>query len=455
MTPSEANRQRVLALLISEDGQMGAEFDASNEKHDDAPLLKEASSSRRYPRMQYHKSPHLTVSTLTSLVLISAASIAFAQGSPTPSTSLPEYLYVATNPSEDMFAYRIDSGTGALTPVHGQPFTVETGASPQQCGFGCFVNPVADPLGRFLFYDFDEIPNSGFGTMRVDPVTGALRDGNISLVTSGEVGPISTDPRGRFIFGNLTAYGDTPGANQIQSYVVYPDGHLSPAPGQPYTYEGNDTYSAPAASDNYVYVSNYNTNYPDPSYLSGFGINQQNGGLALVGETQDGIQASNQVITPSGKFLYSDQNYSTSGPFDVQIAGFIVNADGSLTPINQAPQQTPDQAVVGMVMSPNGNFLYSVYPGDVRAYAINPANGTLTLTAVYTNINTSGGPLAIDPAVKYVYLNQTTYPTDTTTEYSVVGFRVNPKNGELAPLPGSPVVFQNFPTGMAIVRPQQ
>jgi hypothetical protein len=28
MTPSEANRQRVLALLIAEDGQMGAEFNA-------------------------------------------------------------------------------------------------------------------------------------------------------------------------------------------------------------------------------------------------------------------------------------------------------------------------------------------------------------------------------------------------------------------------------------------
>jgi hypothetical protein len=453
MTPSEANRQRVLALLIGEDGQTDAAFDASNGQRDDTPLLKDANPPRRYPRIQPRKSSYLTVSTLTALVLTSSVSIAIAQGSPTPSASVPEYLYVATSPSEDMFAYRINSGTGALTPVPGQPFPVDTGASPQNCNFGCFVNPVADPLGRFLFYDFDEIPNSGFGAMRVDPGTGALTDGNISLVTSGEVGPISTDPRGRFIFGNLTDYGSSSGSNQIQSYVVYPDGHLSPAPGQPYLYEGNNAYSAPAASDNDVYVSNYNTNYPDPSYLSGFGINQQSGGLTRVSETQDGIEATNQVLTPSGKFLYSDQNYSTSGPVDVQIAGFIVNPDASLTPINQAPQQTPDQAVIGMVMSPNGNFLYSVAPGDVRAFAINPANGTLTLTAVYTNINPGGGSMAIDPAVKCVYLNQTTYPTETTTEYSVVGFRVNPKNGELAPLPGSPMVFQNFPTGLAIVRP--
>ena len=204
-----------------------------------------------------------------------------------------------------------------------------------------------------------------------------------------------------------------------------------------------------------VYVSNYNTNYPEPSYLSGFGINRQNGGLTLVSETQDGPEASNQVLTPSGKFLYSDQNYGTNGPVDVQIAGFKVNHDGSLTPVNQTPQQTPDQAVVGMVMSPNGNFLYSVAAGDVRAYAINPANGTLTLTADYTNINSGGGSLAIDPAVKHVYLNQTTNPTQTTTEYSVVGFRVNSKNGELAPLPGSPVVFQTLPTGLAIVRPRE
>ena len=45
MTPSGANRQRVLVLLIGEDGQMGAEFDSPNGQQDDAPLLKDANPS--------------------------------------------------------------------------------------------------------------------------------------------------------------------------------------------------------------------------------------------------------------------------------------------------------------------------------------------------------------------------------------------------------------------------
>lgn len=366
-----------------------------------------------------------------------------------------EYLYVVTSPEEVAYAYRIDAGTGALTPVSGQPFSVDTGASPHTCNFGCYINPVADPAGRFLFYDFDEIPNSGFGTMRVDPSTGKLSDGSISLVTSGDTGPISTDPKGRFIFGNLTDYGHSSGSNQIQSYVVHSDGHLSPAPGQPYPYGGNEGYSAPAASDKYVYVTDYNTETSHPSDLFGFSINSQDGDLKHVSTTNDGLEPTNQAITPSGKFLYSDRNYGTNGLVDVEIVGFKVNSDGSLTAIDQEPQKTPDQAGVGLIVSPNSNFLYHVAPGDVRDYAINKDTGKLTLVAVYKDINQSGGSLVIDPAVKYVYLNQTTYPTSTTVDYKVRGFRVSPNTGELTAIPDSEITFDNFPTGMAIVRPKQ
>jgi 6-phosphogluconolactonase len=391
---------------------------------------------------------------LVVLVFTVGSCAAFSQSSSTSSATGSEYLYVVTSPDEVAYAYRIDSDTGALAPVSGQPFPIDTGASPHACSFGCYINPVADPLGRFLFYDFDEIPNSGFGNMRVNPGTGALSDGSISLVTSGDTGPISTDPKGRFIFGNLTDYGHSSGSNQIQSYVVHPDGHLSPAPGQPDPYGGNEAYSAPTASDSHVYVSNYNTNVHHSSYLYGFSINPEDGGLTPASTTPDGMEPTNQAITLSGKFLYSDQDYSTSGPVDVEIVGFKVNPNGSLTPIDQAPQKTPDQAGVGLVISPNSNFLYHVAPGDVRAYAINQDTGKLTLTAVYTDINQSGGSLVIDPAVKYVYLNQTTYPTSATVDYKVRGFRVNPNTGELTPLPGKEVSFDKFPTGMAIVRPQ-
>jgi hypothetical protein len=106
-----------------------------------------------------------------------------------------------------------------------------------------------------------------------------------------------------------------------------------------------------------------------------------------------------------------------------------------------------------MTMSPNGNFLYHVGPNDIRIYLIDQSTGYLTLTEVYTNLNAGAGPLIIDPAVKFAYIPQVTYPTPTTVSYSLAGFTVDRTNGSLAPIPGNETTFAYFPLGLAIVRP--
>ena len=151
------------------------------------------------------------------------------------------------------------------------------------------------------------------------------------------------------------------------------------------------------------------------------------------------------------EFLYSEthavQNNGSEGPRE--LAGFLVNSDGSLTPISPAPLLLPtnDFGIHTLTMSPNGNFLYvsSMYTVinlgvsvvttmEIQAYAIDQNTGALTKTEDYTwDTRQTGYPtsaLAIDPT--------------------------DPDTGALSPISG----VQNWPLVstqpdiLAIVRPQ-
>jgi len=388
-----------------------------------------------------------------------------------------EFLYFGSGVSAgtpEFYGYAIDSATGVLTPVPGSPFQASVGATPSPCGQGCNLDPLADPLGRFLFYNFIQTPNQhGVGTMKVDATTGVLTNDNVLTyapdgTSVGDIDYVSTDPKGRYIYGTGTL--NTPQVDLLMSITVGADGTLSFTPGQPYQLpEGINSVppQAPAATDQYVFVSDPALDLEgaqQPSDIFTYTLDQSNGALTATSTAyQVGVGAGEEVITPSGKFLYIETNQllSTGFPGPAELRGYQVNADGTLTPIAQAPIQSPQRPAI-ITMSPNGNFLYIsgvIYPStpggpsaiDNSAYAIDPNTGALTLTADYTNIPST--ILTIDPAVKYVY-----FPESTNTVpivYTMAGFSVNPTNGALTPLPGPATVLPTNPSiYLPIVRPQ-
>ncbi|SPE23476.1 exported hypothetical protein [Candidatus Sulfotelmatomonas gaucii] len=391
-----------------------------------------------------------------------------------------EYLYFGAGVeagTPEFYGYAIDSATGVLTPVPGGPFQVSVGATPSPCGGGCNLDPLADPLGRFLFYNFIQTPNQhGVGTMKVDPTTGALTNDNVlTYVPDGtsvsDIYYVSADPKGRYIYGTGVLYSPGPsGSDLLMSITVGADGTLSFTPGQPYQLpEGNNSVppQAPAATDQYVFVSDPALDLEgaqQPSDIFTYTLDQSSGALTATSTAyQVGVGAGEEAITPSGKFLYIETNQllSSGFPGPAELRGYQVNADGTLTPIAQAPIQSPQQPAI-ITMSPNGNFLYIsgvIYPStpggpstiDNSAYAIDPNTGALTLTADYTNIPST--LLTIDPAVKYVYIPESTNTTPIV--YTMAGFSVNPTNGALTPLPGPATVLPTNPgIYMPIVRPQ-
>jgi hypothetical protein len=133
-------------------------------------------------------------------------------------------------------------------------------------------------------------------------------------------------------------------------------------PGQPFELPaGNNSNSplAPAVADRFVFVSDPTLILEEaeqPSDMFTFTLDQTTGALSAISTTQLGLGAGEQVITPSGKFLYletaSIQSNGFRGP--AELAGFQVNGDGSLTPLSQAPVQSPQQPAI-INMSPNGS----------------------------------------------------------------------------------------------------
>lgn len=356
-----------------------------------------------------------------------------------------EYLYSSAYADGDnIYGFKIDTNTGMLTPLPGSPFMDDAGLQPG-CAENCYsMDLLADPAGRFLYY---RPSNPYIGSMKVDPATGALTEiGN----ASGGVNYLSVDPTGKFLYGNSGGTGSGPNSNYIDGWSVPGNGSLSATPGSPYGFPGNNSYGNPAVSNNFVFVTSYFGG--GSSAIYGFSIDPNSGALTQVSSTSDGTYGALQVITPSGKFLYSETGYLNGTTGDIEIVGFQVNADGSLTPISMPPQKTPDQSVTPLLISPNGKFLYEEGASALRVYTIDPNTGVLTISV--TDSNYHSFDLTFDPTSQFAYATPGTGPQNNIGTDVIQGYSVNQTTGALTAITGATATLPDTPTSIAVVRPQ-
>ncbi len=352
-----------------------------------------------------------------------------------PGGSAAEFLYFDAFPTGNVYGYQINSSNGALTPVSGNPFTVktDTGGS-NTCTVGCDRMLLADPQGQFLFFDFTDTSNvHGVAPFAVDPATGSLKQADFHHTVGAD---ISIDPQGRFLY----VHGFVSNNNTIGGMALNrAAGTLADTLGSPYLFPGMVAYLPPGASNSFVYAVTFDA---QPSIINRWAIDQNTGALAKLAGTNGATTGMiGQTLTPSGQYLYSEQQFTdTGGIIHLEIVGYRINADGSLTALSFAPQQTPDGGVAQLLMSPNGNFLYHVANSNIRAYAIDPSTGTLSLTGVFNIPNL--GYVAIDPAVRLVY----------TAGNSIQGYTVNPTNGALTAISDATATPPETPSSMVIVK---
>jgi len=338
-------------------------------------------------------------------------------GSPFPAGTEPNsvaadpsgrFLYEVNDPfngtsSNELFAFTINSSTGALTPIQGSPFT--SGADT--------LSVSIDPTGKFLYTaDF----GGSISEFSIDAVTGALtlvsQADCLSPGTSGfgSANYVATDPAAGFLFASNPVSG-------ICSFSISQTGTLQPVAGSPFAFSTNA-------------LQNLNT---DPRSVA---------------------------VDPFGKFLYT----ADYDPTDDVSAFSIAPGAGTLTQLSGSPY--PIGANIGnptsLVADPLGRFLWVVDGfAALSGFSINASTGALSglsgfplsspdlHIAVCLACSSSAIPLAVDPSGTFLYL--------LTANFSISGYAINQTTGILTAVPGSPLTLpaNTTPATVTVARKAQ
>jgi 6-phosphogluconolactonase (cycloisomerase 2 family) len=236
---------------------------------------------------------------------------------------------------------------------------------------------------RFAFAVSSDGTVSGYV---LDERAGRLRP-NGYLVLPEQGLSANIDPAGKFLY--VGAAGD----NKIFGYAVHQDGSLTALPGQPYA-----------------------TSAPSPS------------GLA---------------ITPDGKFLYAADRSSGSNIAPGNLDAFMINANGSLTPL-PAPSYSTGGNPNDVVIDPTGQFLYVAGFGNsmISEYKI-ASNGSLSLIAAIQSGGSHPQALAIDSSGKFLIAGN-------HGSANVGVFAINGATGKLTAISGSPFLAGQGPVSVRI-----
>ena len=173
----------------------------------------------------------------------------------------------------------------------------------------------------------------------------------------------------------------------------------------------------------FVYVSNHESNF-----LSGYTVNSTTGALTPVagGPLNVGDSPHASVFDRSGRFLYVVNGVPGTTPTSM-ITAYIVNANGSLTPIGSA--FPTGQHSHNLTLDPSNRFIYvaSDESNETYAFSINATTGALTPIpgSPYPGVS---GPLAVavDQATKFAYVSN--------TGGEVEAFSIDPTSGALSEL---------------------
>lgn len=279
----------------------------------------------------------------------------------------------------DIAEYRVNSTTGAITPLLGSPF----GASLQQeLAFG-----VIRPDLKFAYIlDFQSV--NILHIISMNPTTGGMvkEVGTFNIPGSGSfLFDLRFDPTGHFLY---VAEGE---ANTIDAFVSNPTtGALTQVRGSPFVPRGSSPQSCS----------------PKANFCGGA-----------------------VSITGSGRLYY------VSMLFD-GVAEFQINpTTGALTELPGSPAPNPAHHGLGVRVAPNGKHLYVNAPTQfgqsfVVAYTINTTTGALTSVA--------GSPFKVPGQDNFMDIDETGNFLYTANGNTISGFHINSTTGALTAVPGSP-----------------
>jgi len=272
------------------------------------------------------------------------------------------FVYVANNGSNDVAAYKVDTETGALSPVTGSPFRADVEP---------FAVTVA-PDGKTVY-----VANNASNTVSIYTIN----------TSSGKLTPISGSPFGEGMGTNPRSVTVSPGgkfayvANAISSNIsVYeiipPNGKLKPVAGSPFPIgasvgAGARPNSVEITPDGkFAHVSNVGTNN-----VSTYTIDAVSGVPTPVAGPffSTGTNPRALAIAPDGQFAYV-ANAASNDVSAYKVDGMTAvpgSAFGALAGTGTNPRS--------VIVAPGGKFVYvtNFVSNNVSAYTINTSNGAL------------------------------------------------------------------------------
>jgi 6-phosphogluconolactonase len=364
------------------------------------------------------------------------------------------YVYVTTakaNPGL-IDAYGVDYQSGALVQLADSP--IPAGRNP--VGLVSSTSPKGNVFLFVLNHDDSTVGSYAVGT------DGKLY-GQQTFNTSGSF-PVAAavDSTGSFLYVAYTYQTGftpaSPGPGGISIFPITYNGASSQETvtlGTPKNMNiGNNPVGITASKfNNFVYVVDAETpaNSSPAGQILGFKKGTDGSLTPLPGVTPlgtNGLQQYPAGVSPSAiaenplsSYVYVTDKVSN------QLIGYLVLANGSLSPMQNGPFTT-GQFPVALTIDPRGSFLYVVNfnPSTISAFAINPGNGTPTSTVSgSTSVLTNPVGITIEPALG-IYLF-----TANQTDNSVSGAQLSPNNGALKNIQHTPFPASGFPTGIIAI----
>jgi 6-phosphogluconolactonase (cycloisomerase 2 family) len=344
-----------------------------------------------------------------------------------------EFAYTASNTNGTIYAYTVNSTTGALTQV-GSPYPDGTApAAVSLAPNGMFAYSATDGGAQIYAYTIDQ------STGALTAVTGSPF--STGFKTSNPDPDIEVDPTSHYL------YIASSGTHVAGFAIDQTTGALTPLAGSPYT-AGTGANGIPVISPNGQFL--YVVDQSSAGSVSGYAIDPATGVLTAIPGSPFSSQGADPdwiSFTPDGKYAYVADNGMA------YVAAFSVDSTtGALTPLSPTYKFDTDGNPMYLTIDASGSHLYlptsqGASNGFVDVYTIN-SDGTLTeLSADGSPYPVGIGPkyVSIDPSGKFAYV-----PSAGTGGTGVYGFAIDSTTGALSPMTGSPFASGGEPQFLTI-----
>jgi 6-phosphogluconolactonase len=329
---------------------------------------------------------------------------------PPPAPTTATLLAVTNAMSGTIDMLRIDTKTGAPTPIAGDPLSEGPTAS----------GVAIDPQKRFLYVTSTSGEVRGYlidpSTLNLTPVSGS------PFATGAQSVAIAIDPSGQFL---VTANGSAHSLSVFTIGSTSPYGTLTEVAGSPFA-AGADPSAIVITPSHYVYAVN-----TAGRSVSAYSMDMMSGALTPVQGSPFPTAGSPNglVIDPAGTHIYTTESQPN------ELSGFSIDtANGALKPISGSPFGA-SYAIRSPVIDAKGQRLHAANGTDVDCFLVDSRTAALMEIGLSS---TKGHAIALtlDGPDNFLYVLD-------NVDNQIEVFAIDPTAGSLTLITGSP--FALFP----------